>query len=263
MRTPLIAGNWKMNKTISDAREMVSSLLQMIDSNEAEVVLAPPFTALGAVNDIIRGTKVKLGAQNVFWEESGAYTGEISPRMLVDIGCSYVIIGHSERREYFGETNTSVNKKIVASLKNGLSPILCVGEKIEEREKGKTFDVLEDELGEGLKGLTPEQISKLVIAYEPIWAIGTGKTAKPEEANESHLFIRGWLKDSSGTESSKNIRIIYGGSVTPDNIDGLMAQKDIDGALVGGASLKVEGFARIINYKSPYPSLSPQGRVLR
>lgn len=249
MRTPLIAGNWKMNKTIADATLTASSLLQMIGNNEVEVVLVPPFTSLHAVYDIIRGTEVRLGAQDVFWEESGAYTGEISPHMLIDIGCSYVIVGHSERREYFGETNASVNKKILASLKNGLIPILCIGEKIEEREKGKTFDVLENELREGLRGLTPEQIKKLVIAYEPIWAIGTGKTAKPEEANESHLFIRNWIKDNFGKECSENIRIIYGGSVTPENIDSLMAQSEIDGVLVGGASLKAEGFARIVNFR--------------
>lgn len=250
MRTPIIAGNWKMNKTVPEAKEMVSLLLSMITNEEVEVVLAPPFTALYAVGNLIRGTKVKLGAQDTFWEDKGAYTGEISPGMLIDVGCSYVIVGHSERRGYFGETNNSVNKKIMASLRHGLSPIMCIGESLEEREKGETFNVLENELLEGLRGLSPMELNRIVIAYEPIWAIGTGKTARPEEANEAHRFIRGLVKENFGNESATALRIIYGGSVTPENIDTLMAQPEIDGALVGGASLKAEGFARIINYKS-------------
>jgi triosephosphate isomerase len=249
MRTPIIAGNWKMNKTVQEAKEMVSSLLPMIVNEEVEVVLAPPFTALYVVGDLIRGTKVKLGAQDIFWEDKGAYTGEVSPLMLLDVGCSYVIIGHSERREHFGETNNSVNKKIMASLRNGLKPILCIGETLEQREKGTTFDILGNELTEGLRGLSPEELNKIVIAYEPIWAIGTGKTAKPEEANEAHRFVRGWIKDNFGMEVSSALRIMYGGSVTPENIDALMSQIEIDGALVGGASLKAEGFARIVNYR--------------
>ncbi len=249
MRIPLISGNWKMNMTIADARKTVNSLLPLVAGNEVEVVLVPPFTALYAVHDIIRGTKVKLGAQDVFWEESGAYTGEISPPMLVDAGCSYVIVGHSERRGYFGETNISVNRKIVASLKNNLCPILCIGETLQEREEGKTFNILENELVEGLRDLKTEQFREVVIAYEPIWAIGTGKTATPEQANESHLFIRGWTKNSFDRATSESIRIIYGGSVTSENIDRFMAQPEIDGALVGGASLKADSFAKIVNYR--------------
>lgn len=249
MKTPLIAGNWKMNKTVADAREMVFSLISMIVSSEVEVVLAPPFTALHAVHDIIRGTKVKLGAQDLFWEDKGTYTGEVSPPMLIDIGCSYVIVGHSERREHFGETNASVNKKIMAALKNGLTPIMCIGETIQERETGKTFMVLENEILEGLRGISTEQVRGIVIAYEPIWAIGTGKTARPEEANEAHLFIRGRVRDIFGKDGSEVLRIIYGGSVIPENIDSLMAQPEIDGALVGGASLKAESFARIVNFR--------------
>ena len=249
MRTPLIAGNWKMNKTVPEAKELVLSLLPIIDSEDVEVVLVPPFTALYAVRELISGAKVKLGSQDIFWEDKGPYTGEISPAMLIDVGCSYVIVGHSERREYFGETNTSVNKKILASIRNGLFPILCIGESLGDREKGKTFNVLEKELIDGLMGLSPDEFNKVIIAYEPIWAIGTGKTANPEEANESHRFIRKWIKDRFGKESSEALRIMYGGSVTPDNIDSLMAQEEIDGALVGGASLKAEGFARVVNFR--------------
>lgn len=249
MRIPLIAGNWKMNMTIADARKTVNSLLPLVSGNEVEVVLVPPFTALYAVHDIIRGTKVKLGAQDVFWEESGAYTGEISPPMLVDAGCSYVIVGHSERRGYFGETNISVNRKVAASLKNNLCPILCIGETLQEKEEGKTLDILENGLLEGLRDLKADQLREIVIAYEPIWAIGTGKTATPEQANESHLFIRGWMKNSFDRETSELIRIIYGGSVTSENIDRLMAQPEIDGALIGGASLKADSFVKIVNYR--------------
>lgn len=259
MRTPIIAGNWKMNKTVPEARELVTSLLPMVSNDSVEIVLAPPFTALQAVYEIIRGTRVKLGAQDVFWEDKGAYTGEISSKMLVDSGCSYVIIGHSERRGYFGETDDSVNRKLSAALKNGLIPIMCVGESLEERDKGKTFSIIENKLKGGLKGLSADEFNKVAIAYEPIWAIGTGKTASPEEANKVHYFVREWVKNNFGRENSVSLRIIYGGSVTPENIDGLMAQPEIDGALVGGASLKTEGFARIINYKSPLTPPSPLG----
>lgn len=251
MRIPLIAGNWKMNMTIPQARELVISLLPNITHDEVEVVLAPPFTALYSVRELIKDTKVNLGAQDLFWEEKGAFTGEISAMMLKDIGCSYVIVGHSERRQYFGETDSIVNKKTLSSLRHSLSPILCIGELLEERERGKTFDVLERELREGLKGLSPETsvLHRIVIAYEPVWAIGTGKTATPKQANEAHGFIRGWVKDSFGEDVALSLRIIYGGSVTPENIDGLMAQPEVDGVLVGGASLKAEGFARIVNFR--------------
>jgi len=249
MRRPIIAGNWKMNKTVREATETVSSLLPMIADRDVEIVLVPPFTALYAVGNLIRGTKVRLGAQDVFWEDRGAYTGEISPTMLLDLGCSYAIVGHSERRQYFGETDTSVNKKVHACLGHGLIPIICIGESLEEREGGRTFDVLKNELIEGLRGIAPHELNKIVIAYEPIWAIGTGKTARPEEANEVHRFIRELVKGGFGNEGSTALRVIYGGSVTPENIDSLMAQPEIDGVLVGGASLKAEGFARIINYR--------------
>ncbi len=250
MRKPLIAGNWKMNSTIAAGRALVLELKGKVSENaDVEIVVAPPFTALTAVSESIQGSTIQLASQNVHWEESGAYTGEISPLMLKDVGCRYAIIGHSERRQYFHETDETVNHKIKATLKHGLIPIVCIGESLEEREDGKTLSVIESQVGEGLKGLTPGDIEQMVIAYEPIWAIGTGKTATSEQAQEVHDHIRKLLHQTFGEQAAQKVRILYGGSVKPGNIDDLMAQPDIDGALVGGASLKADSFSRIVQFK--------------
>jgi triosephosphate isomerase len=246
MRRPFIAANWKMNKTTSETQEFLSGFITAVeDVTDADIVIAPPFTSLSIAAEKLKGTNIILAAQDVFYEEKGAYTGEISPLMLIDIGCNYVIIGHSERRQYFHETDEIVNKKIKAAKKVGLKIIFCIGESLEEREAGKTFDVLKREIEKGLNGTDTEDI---VIAYEPIWAIGTGKTATPEQAQEAHAYIRDRLKILYGNKGDE-IRILYGGSVTPENIDSLMACKDVDGALVGGASLKVESFVRLVKFK--------------
>jgi len=251
MRRPLIAGNWKMNNNREESVELVSRLKEMIsDSGQVEVVVAPPFTALGSVAEAIKGSPILLSAQNIFWEESGAFTGEISPSMLKDIGCRYAIIGHSERRQYFGETNETVNKRLKAALKASLIPIVCVGETLEEREAEKTFSVVEQQIKEGLNALSSNEMEKVVIAYEPVWAIGTGKTATPDQAQEVHQVIRQLIARIFSEEIAEKIRILYGGSVKPDNVDQLMAQRDIDGALVGGASLKADSFARLVKYKT-------------
>ena len=246
MRKPFIAANWKMNKTVSETREFITQFIPDVkDTVNVDIVIAPPFTSLSAAAEKIENTNVMLAAQDVFYEEKGAYTGEISPLMLIDIGCKYVIIGHSERRQYFQETDDTVNKKINAAKKAGLRVILCIGESLTEREAGKTFDVLQREIEKGLNGIDPED---LVIAYEPIWAIGTGKTATPEQAQEAHAYIREKLRNFYGNKADE-LAILYGGSVTPENIDSLMACKDVDGALVGGASLKVESFIRIVKFR--------------
>jgi len=247
MRKPLIAGNWKMNKTINEAIELVNNLKrELIDLEEVDIAVCPVYTALSEVADLLIESNIELGAQDVYWQEKGAFTGEVSPVMLKDVGCRYVIIGHSERRKYFFETDESVNKKIKASQKSGLIPIFCIGETLEEREEGKTIDVVKKQLSGGLKDLTAEDILKLVIAYEPVWAIGTGKTATPDQAQEVHTFIRGWLKRNYSLEVADNVRILYGGSVKPSNIKELMQQVDIDGALVGGASLESASFTEIV-----------------
>ncbi|MEW6675234.1 MAG: triose-phosphate isomerase [Nitrospirota bacterium] len=251
MRKPFIAANWKMNKTISETREFVSSFIPAVkDVTDVDIAIAPPFTSLTITADKLKDTNIILAAQDVFYEEKGAYTGEVSPLMLIDIGCKYVIIGHSERRQYFNETDDIVNKKIKTAKSAGLGFIFCIGESLEEREAGKTFDVLQREIDKGLNGIDIKDISdKLnVIAYEPIWAIGTGRTATPEQAQEVHAYIRERLRILYGNKADE-IRIIYGGSVTPENIDSLMACEDVDGALVGGASLKVESFVRIVKFK--------------
>jgi len=251
MRRPLIAGNWKMHKNVSESIALVLQLKEMVaDAKGVEVVVAPPFTALAAVAQVLKGSNILLSAQNSFWEESGAYTGEVSPSMLKDIGCACTIIGHSERRQYFGETNETVNKKLKASIKASLLPIVCIGETLEERETGKTLKVIEEQVRGGLKGLSTAEMEKVVIAYEPVWAIGTGKTATSEQAQEVHLFIRKMVTELFGSKLSESLRILYGGSVKADTIDELMAQKDIDGALVGGASLKADSFARIVKFKT-------------
>jgi triosephosphate isomerase len=249
-RKPIIAGNWKMNCVTQEAVQLVTGLKrELFEEEKVEVVVCPPFTALGTIGEMIEGSLISLGAQNVFWEKKGAYTGEVSGDMLKDIGCKYVIIGHSERRQYFGETNETVNKRVKAALSIGLCPIMCVGETKAEREKGITKDVVENHIYGGLKDIDADSILNCVIAYEPVWAIGTGLTATPEQAEEVHDFIRNALLSKMyGHETAGKIRIQYGGSVTPDNIKALMAQKDIDGALVGGASLKVESFVKIVKY---------------
>lgn len=247
MRRPIIAGNWKMNKTISEAIELVNGLKRnLYKVSDGDIVVCPPFTALSEVGELLVDSNIQLGAQDIFWEEKGAFTGEVSPVFLKDVGCRFVIIGHSERRQYFGETNEAVNKKLKAALKIDLTPIVCVGEKLEEREKGKTFDVVKDHVTGALKEIGSEQIQNCVIAYEPVWAIGTGKNATPQQAQEAHGFIRGLLSKMYSKETASIIRIQYGGSVTPENITSLMEMPDLDGALVGGASLKVDSFTEII-----------------
>ncbi len=247
MRRPIIAGNWKMNKTAGEAVKLVEGLKnELRDVKNIDIVACPPFTALKEVAKVICGTNIYLGAQNVHWEDSGAFTGEISASMLKELGCRYAIIGHSERRAYFGETNEGVNKRTRAALKYNLIPIVCVGERLEQREKGETFEVIKDHVENGLKGISAEEIRKIVIAYEPVWAIGTGKTATPEQAQEAHSFIRNLLQKLYNAALAALVRIQYGGSVKPDNIADLMAKADVDGALVGGASLKPESFVEIV-----------------
>ncbi len=239
---PIIAGNWKMNKDPAESRSLVLDLLSLIgEVREREIILIPPFTSLAAVAEIIRNSKVKLGAQNMYWEKSGAYTGEISGLFLRSLGCEYVIIGHSERRHVMGETDEMLNKKLKTALEIGLISIFCVGETEREREQGKTREVISRQLELGLKGIENE-VHKVVFAYEPVWAIGTGKTATPKQAAEVHQFIRAQLRKKS--------TILYGGSVKPDNVDTLMAEQEIEGVLVGGASLKPDSFSRIIQFSS-------------
>ncbi len=250
-RRPIIAGNWKMFKTCSEALETAQQLKELVKKTDTvDIVIAPPFTALAQVSDAIRKSVISLAGQNLFWEKEGAYTGEISPAMLVSAGCRYVIIGHSERRQYFGETDKTVNNKIAAALENKLIPILCVGESEKERESNKTFSVLDKQLKEGLQEFSLTDLATLVIAYEPVWAIGTGKTATNDQAQEVHNFLRSEIEKRFGNTLAKSIRILYGGSVKSDNIKALMAMPDIDGALVGGASLDAVSFSMIINYQT-------------
>ena len=250
MRRPIIAGNWKMNKTIDQSLDSVTKLkTEVAKINDVDIVVCPPFTSLFAVGKAIQGTNIFLSAQDIYWEEKGAYTGEVSPVMLTDLGCKYVIIGHSERRQFFGETNQSVNRKVKAALKFSLTPIMCVGERLEERERGVTEGVVREHITRGLEGLSREEVLKMVIAYEPLWAIGTGKTATPDQAQEVHSFIRGLLGELYDEVIASQVRIQYGGSVKPDNISDLMRQEDIDGALVGGASLDARSFAQIVKYE--------------
>jgi len=249
MKKPLIAGNWKMNKTVLEAIEFTKTLKNTIsDITNVEVLICPAFTALYAVNNEIKGSNINLGSQNFFWESKGAFTGEISPIMIKDVGCSYVIIGHSERRQYFTETNEAVNKKIKAAFTVTLKPIVCVGETLKEREDNVTSKVIEKQIREGLSGLTLEQASSVVIAYEPVWAIGTGKTASPDQAQEIHHFIRKIYEQMYSKDISNKLRILYGGSVNSKNVSDLMKKPDIDGGLVGGASLEVESFTKLIRY---------------
>jgi len=243
MRRPFVAGNWKLYGTRPEAAKLASGLASSIGGIDGiDVAVCPPYTSLETVRAAITGTKLRLGAQDCAWEKEGAYTGEVSAWMLAEAGCELVIIGHSERRQHFAETDASVNRKLKAALAAGLSPILCVGETLAERESGTTLDIVRRQLADGLAGIGCE---KLTVAYEPVWAIGTGKVATPEQAQEVHAFIRGWLKERYDA-AAEGIRIQYGGSVKPDNVSGLMAQPDIDGALVGGASLKIESFSDIV-----------------
>lgn len=247
MRKIIIAGNWKMNKSPLEAIELINFLKRdLIDITEVDIVVCPPFLALSDASEILHESNIGLGAQNIYWEDSGAFTGEISAPMLKSLGVQYTIIGHSERRQLFGETNETVNKKIKAALRHELIPIVCVGEVLEEREAGKAFDVIKEQCEESLKGLTDEEMGKIILAYEPVWAIGTGKTATPEQAEEVHKFIRGLLAETHNEELASGMRIQYGGSVKPENTADLMSQPDIDGALVGGASLEYDSFSKII-----------------
>ncbi|MBJ6800164.1 triose-phosphate isomerase [Geomonas propionica] len=249
MRKPVIAGNWKLYKTKDEALALIEELAPLVAGvDSVEVVVAPVFTVLPSLPAALAGTSISLAAQDVFWEEEGAFTGEVSPRMLLDAGASHVIIGHSERRQYFGETDQTVNKKIKAALKGALVPIFCIGETLDAREAGETFKVLERQVQGGLEGLTETQFAPVIIAYEPVWAIGTGKVATDEQAQEAHAFVRGVVTKMFGKTAADKVRILYGGSVKPDNVKGLMSCTDIDGALVGGASLKGASFASIVRF---------------
>ena len=249
MRKPVIAGNWKLFKTTVEAVELIHNLIPLVKGiTDVEMVIAPAFTVLGTAKAALAGTAIQLAAQDCFWEQEGAYTGEISPKMLTDVGCSHVIIGHSERRQFFGETDETVNKKLKAALAANLTTIFCIGETLAERESENTFEVLERQITEGLAGINATDPRRLIIAYEPVWAIGTGKTASENQAQEVHAFIRKLLAKLYDKSIAETIRILYGGSVKPDNINGLMSQPDIDGALVGGASLKADSFASIVRF---------------
>ena len=249
MRKPIIAGNWKMNKTNKEAVALAKELKKSLKGiKNREIVVCPPFTALSDVAKELKGSNIGLGAQNAYCEEQGAFTGEVSVSMLKEIGVKYVIIGHSERREHFKETNELINKKVKNALKNGLKPILCVGEKLLEREAGETERIVENHISNGLKSLTKKDVLNCVIAYEPVWAIGTGRTATPEQAEEVHVFIRKLLEKMFDKETAGKVRIQYGGSVKPDNIKELMAKENIDGALVGGASLDANSFTKIVRF---------------
>lgn len=250
MRKPVIAGNWKMHNTISEALELVRGIKGKVeDVTDVEIIVSPVYTALASVAAELEGSNINVASQNVFWEEKGAFTGEIAPNMITDAGCSHAIIGHSERRQYFGETDETVNKRVKAALAAGLIPILCVGETLEEREAEKTIQVVETQIKGGLKDISKEDTAKIIIAYEPVWAIGTGKTATPEQAEDVHKNIRSIVADIADDAIASGMRILYGGSVKPENVDDLMKQPDIDGALVGGAALKADSFARLVNFK--------------
>ncbi|MDR1728069.1 MAG: triose-phosphate isomerase [Acidobacteriota bacterium] len=253
MRRPVIAGNWKMHKTLAEARALARAVRNGCAESadgaaDREVVLAPPFTALAAVAGELEGGAVSLAAQNAHWEDKGAFTGEVSLPMLKDVGCGMVIVGHSERRQYCGETDAVVNRKVLATLKAGMQPIVCIGETLAEREAGRHESVVAEQLAAGLANLTPGGLLRIILAYEPVWAIGTGRTASPEIAQEMHACIRKRLAEGFGT-SAGEVRILYGGSVKPDNVDALMRQPDIDGALVGGACLEAESFLRIVRFQ--------------
>ncbi|HAR62669.1 MAG TPA: triose-phosphate isomerase [Candidatus Margulisbacteria bacterium] len=248
MRKIMIAGNWKMNKTIDEAVELINGIKGKLTGTEnCDIVICPTFVCLESAKKAVAGSALKLGAQNLYWKDSGAFTGEISADMLLSSGVEFVIIGHSERRQYFGETDETVNLRLKQALKKGLKPIVCIGETLEERENNKTFTVLDTQLTGGLADISADDMKKIVIAYEPVWAIGTGKVATNEQAQETHAYIRSKIKSMYNAEIADRVIIQYGGSVKPDNAEGLLSLPDIDGALVGGASLKVEDFVGIIN----------------
>jgi triosephosphate isomerase len=248
-RRSVVAGNWKMFKTNAEAVAMVTELRALLASMpEVEVVVCPPFTALGAVSQALEGSRIAVGAQNLHWENQGAFTGEVSASMLLSCGCRYVIIGHSERRQFFGETDETVNRRVNKALSTPLVPIVCIGEMLAEREAGRVEEVVLGQLERGLAGLTPDQISRIIIAYEPVWAIGTGKTATPQIAEDVHAMIRRRLAESFSPQVADTVRVLYGGSVKPENISELMARPDIDGVLVGGASLDAGSFAKIVRF---------------
>lgn len=249
-RIPVIAGNWKMYKTIAEAVDFVNALKPKVaGASHCEVVVAPPFTALSAVATAVAGSNIRVAGQDVAWEKEGAFTGDVSAPMLREAGSTHVIIGHSERRQLHGETDESVNRKLKTVLAGSLHPIVCVGETLAEREANRTQDVLQRQFTGGFAGLTAHDFSRIIIAYEPVWAIGTGRTATPQIAAESHAYLRRLAAEGFGKEAGDAVRILYGGSVKPENIRDLMAQEDIDGALVGGASLKVDSFSAIVNYQ--------------
>jgi len=250
MRKPIIAGNWKMFKLVGDSIAVVTALKPLVaNANQVEIVVAPPYTSIKSVADRAEGSNIHLAAQDISTEiKHGAHTGEICGDMLKDVGCSHVIIGHSERRSMYGDTNQVVNRKIRAALNFSLAPIVCVGETLDERDAGREQEVVGNQLEESLSGLTKEEMLRSIIAYEPVWAIGTGRTASPVQAQEMHRFIRHWLSGRFDNETAEATRILYGGSVKPDNVADLMREPDIDGALVGGASLEAESFARLVNF---------------
>jgi triosephosphate isomerase len=252
MRIPFLAANWKMYKTVHDAVVYIKEFRSMVkDVTDAEIVVAPPFTAIHAAAEAARNTPIGIAAQDLYWEREGAFTGEIAAGMIKEAGAEYVIIGHSERRRLFGETDETVNRKTVAALAAELTPIVCIGETLEERERNQTFDILDRQIKAGLDGMTGSQVGSLVIAYEPVWAIGTGRNATPEQAVEAHAHIRGRLRQWFGGEAADQCHVIYGGSVKPDNIRDLMIARDVDGALVGGASLDVRTFHEIVARSRP------------
>jgi triosephosphate isomerase len=251
MRVPVIAGNWKMHKSLAEARALGQAIREgAAKATHCQIVLAPPYTALSVVAEVIRGTPLILAAQDVHWEPSGAYTGEISIPMLEDVGCGMVIVGHSERRQYFCESDQTVNRRLRAVVKSSLTPIFCIGETLAQREAGVYHEAISQQLAGGLDGLTHQDLLRIILAYEPVWAIGTGRTASPEVAQEVHWAIRDWLSMRFGDETARQVRILYGGSIKPENISDLMRQPDIDGGLVGGACLEAESFLRIVHYNS-------------
>ena len=249
MRKAIIAGNWKMNKTPDEARALVEELIPLVADAECDVVVCPPFVDLCPVSKAIKGTNIHLGAQNIHWAKSGAFTGEISADMLKKFGVEYAIVGHSERRQYFGETDATVNMRAKAALENGITPIICVGESLEQRERGETDEFVASQVRGALEGISADDARRIVIAYEPIWAIGTGRTATAEMAEETITVIRKTLRSIFGNDAAETVRIQYGGSINPQNAASLMAMENIDGGLIGGASLKAEDFSKVVKYR--------------
>jgi len=247
MRKPFIAGNWKMHKTVADAVKYIQELSTLVaDVDDVDVLAAPTFVALQAAADAARGSRIRIAAQDLYWEREGAFTGEVSGAMIRDAGAQFVIVGHSERRTFFNETDITVNRKTAAAFSAGLTPIVCIGETLDQRERGETFSVLDRQIKQGLDGFGTDAVIQLVVAYEPVWAIGTGRNATPAQASEAHGHIRGRLRQWFGSEAADACRVIYGGSVKPENAGEIVSQPDVDGALVGGASLDAKGFAEIV-----------------